>query len=132
MAEIDNRHDVEPLQFRKCLIGKMPIIMTRTQPCPVNGWAISEISDLHFLNEREVFPPPVIMVAAFHFVDADPSIVDGGHTVFDARRKHEIGDRLSPGSVCLSKRRDRQSFPCPSGNGVVIDLTKPGRTHYRA
>ena len=101
MAEVDDRRNVAAPQLREGDVGELPVIFAGTEIGLVDRRAVAEIIDPDFLDAVEILPPPFVVAANLHLVDAGLAVVDRRDAVFDPGREHEVGD--SP--ISLGRRR---------------------------
>jgi hypothetical protein len=94
VAQIDDGHDVAALEVAEGEVGELPIIFADAQPGSMDRRAIAQIADAHFVDEREIGAPMLVMAAAVHLVDAGTAAVDRRHAVLDSGREHEGGHQI--------------------------------------
>ena len=77
MAEIDDRHDAAPLEVREGQVREVPVVTPGGEPGAMDGWPVTQEADPHLFDQSEIVPPPAVMTAARHLVDAGAAVVDG-------------------------------------------------------
>jgi hypothetical protein len=104
MAEVDNGCDVQLFEFVKRIIGKHPIVLTRTGMCFIIGWAIPQEGNSQASYQFKIKLPVGIVTALLHFINPFPGTIrqfDSGITVFNACGKHELVPDLSHNRLLL-------------------------------
>jgi hypothetical protein len=71
MAQVDDRHDVAPVEFAKGRIGKFPVMLASTGERRVQRRAIAQEGQAKLLHQTKILLPSLIMAAPRHLVDAD-------------------------------------------------------------
>ena len=75
MAEIDDRHDVAPLQLGERHVGEGPVVAARADEGLVQRRTVAQEPDVQVLEQLEIRPPVFVMAALLHLVDADAAVL---------------------------------------------------------
>jgi hypothetical protein len=112
VAQIRDRLQPEPAQFRERRVGKRPVVAVRPEPGAVQRHAIAQRVHAEACRQREVLGPAPVVAALVHLVAPDAAVANGRAAVLDAGREQERQcsgqtgprHRIPPGAVTSSPR----------------------------